>query len=316
LRLVTFEYQNKTAVGALLDSSVIVSLAGAGRSLFSPSKRDRIVEHSTSMLALLSGGEDLRKLAQELIEDVRNAAQRNWEKLLGEAAVLEITAVRLLAPIPRPPKIVAVGLNYMDHCREQKVDAPDRPILFAKFSTSVIGPDEAISWAPSVTATVDYEAELAVIIGKRAKAVRAEYAQEYIAGYTALNDVSARDLQFGDGQWVRGKSLDTFCPLGPALVTPDEVPDPQDLLIQCQVNEKLLQDSSTSEMIFRIPELIAFITEGMTLEPGDIIATGTPHGVGVFRQPQIFLQDGDVVTVNIEKVGELRNRVSIVKPVV
>lgn len=316
MRLVTFEYQNKTAVGVVLDSGAIVSLADAGRSLLSPSKRDRIVEHSTSMLALLSGGKDLRKLAQELIDDVRDAAQRDWEKLLCEAAVLERTAVRLLAPIPRPPKIVAVGLNYMDHCREQKVDPPARPILFAKFPTSVIGPDEVISWAPSVTATVDYEAELAVIIGKRAKAMRAEYAQEYIAGYTALNDVSARDLQFGDGQWVRGKSLDTFCPLGPALVTPDEVPDPQDLLIKCQVNEKLLQDSSTSEMIFKIPELIAFITEGMTLEPGDIIATGTPHGVGVFRQPQIFLQDGDVVTVNIEKVGELRNRVSIVKPVV
>lgn len=268
------------------------------------------------MLAFLSGGEDLRKLAQELIEHVGNAAQRDWEKLRCEGALLERTAVRLLAPIPHPPKIVAVGLNYMDHCREQKVDAPDRPILFSKFSTSVIGPDEVISWDPSVASKVDYEAELAVIVGKRAKAVSAEHAQEYIAGYTALNDVSARDLQFGDGQWVRGKSLDTFCPLGPALVTPDEVPDPQDLVIQCQVNEELLQDSSTSEMIFKIPELIAFVTEGMTLEPGDVIATGTPHGVGVFRQPQIFLKDGDVVTVKIEKVGELRNRVSVVKPVV
>jgi 2-keto-4-pentenoate hydratase/2-oxohepta-3-ene-1,7-dioic acid hydratase in catechol pathway len=154
---------------------------------------------------------------------------------------------------------------------------------------------------------VDYEAELAVVIGRRARQVSADQALDYVAGYMNCNDVSARDLQFGDGQWVRGKSLDTFCPLGPWLVTRDEVPDPHSLSMRCTVNGAVLQDSTTAEMIFRVPELIEFASRAFTLLPGDVIATGTPDGVGVFRSPQVFLKDGDVVTVGIEGLGELTN---------
>ncbi len=227
----------------------------------------------------------------------------------GEIVSLE--SVELAPPILRPSKIIAIGLNYMDHCVEQKVSPPPYPIMFAKFPTSVLAPGGPVSWDPDLTSQVDYEAELALVIGKRASRVKAKDAFNYIAGYTALNDISARDLQFSDGQWIRGKSLDTFCPMGPWLVTPDEIRDPQNLKIRCAVNGTLLQDSNTSEMIFKIPELIEFITRGITLNPGDVIATGTPHGVGVFREPKIFLKDGDTVEVSIESIGTLRNKVRL-----
>jgi len=216
--------------------------------------------------------------------------------------------VELLAPIPEPSKVVAVGANYWDHCREASIAPPQQPVLFAKFPTSIVGPDATIEWDPSLTSRVDYEAELAVVIGRRARRVSAEKAFDVIWGYTCANDVTARDLQHGDGQWVRGKSLDTFLPLGPALVTKDEVPDPGNLDILCRVNGTLLQDSRTSEMIFDIPTLIEFITQAFTLLPGDVLLTGTPHGAGAYRKPKVFLSDGDVVEVEIERLGVLRNR--------
>lgn len=218
-----------------------------------------------------------------------------------------LSEVKLLAPIANPTKVVAIGLNYMDHCREQKVEPPKAPLIFTKFSTSIIGPGETIRWDPALTKQVDFEAELAVVIGRTARNVAEAEALDYVAGYTICHDVSARDLQFSDGQWVRGKSLDTFCPLGPYLVTADEVPDPHALAIRCTVNETVLQNSNTSEMIFRIPYLIAYITRAFTLLPGDVITTGTPDGVGVFRNPKIFLKDGDVVTIEIEGLGQLIN---------
>ncbi|MCK6627888.1 MAG: fumarylacetoacetate hydrolase family protein [Anaerolineae bacterium] len=220
---------------------------------------------------------------------------------------LALSEVKLLAPIANPSKVVAIGLNYMDHCREQKVEPPKAPLIFSKFSTAIIGPGEAIRWDPALTSQVDFEAELAVVIGRTARNVTEAEALDYVAGYTICHDVSARDLQFSDGQWVRGKSLDTFCPLGPYLVTTDEVPDPHGLAIRCMVNETVMQNSNTSEMIFRIPYLIAYITRAFTLLPGDVITTGTPDGVGVFRKPKIFLKDGDVVTIEIEGLGQLTN---------
>lgn len=251
--------------------------------------------------------EELLGLGDVGLEYARDAAHR----LGGEqAASVSIDAVRLLAPVRRPGKIVAVGLNYMDHCREQKVQPPKSPILFSKFPNSITDPGGVISWDARLTRKVDFEAELGVVIGRRARGVSAERALEYVAGYTALNDISARDLQFSDGQWVRGKSLDGFCPVGPVLVTRDEIPDPQHLRIRCRVNGTVYQDSNTSEMIFPVPRLIEFIAEGITLEPGDVIATGTPHGVGVFRTPPVYLADGDEVCVDIERIGELRNRCS------
>jgi 5-carboxymethyl-2-hydroxymuconate isomerase len=215
---------------------------------------------------------------------------------------------RLLAPVT-PGKIIAVGQNYMDHIREQGAKPPGIPVLFPKFPTCVIGPGEEIRWPASLTSRVDYEGELAVVIGERASRVPEADALGVVAGYTVANDVSARDLQIGDGQWLRGKGLDTFLPLGPAVVSADEVPDPQDLAIRTRVNGETMQDSSTAEMVFSVAELIAFITEGITLEPGDVVLTGTPHGVGNFRDPQVFLQPGDVVEVEVSGLGVLTNTV-------
>jgi 2,4-didehydro-3-deoxy-L-rhamnonate hydrolase len=217
--------------------------------------------------------------------------------------------VVLRAPVPRPGKIIAVGLNYRDHSMEAGAKAPPTtPILFAKFTTSISGPGDAIV-IPVGDSRVDYEAELAVVIGRKGKAISAADALQYVAGYMPLNDVSARTWQFADKQWVRGKSCDTFCPIGPCLTTRDEVPDPHALSICARVNGTTLQDSNTSKMIFRVPELIEFISAAITLEPGDIIATGTPEGVGVFRTPPTFLKPGDIVEIEIQNLGLLRNPV-------
>lgn len=215
--------------------------------------------------------------------------------------------VTVLAPLRRPGKIIAVGLNYLDHCQEQNLTPPERPTLFTKFTTSIIAPGEVIRWDPSLTQQVDYEAELAVIIGRTARRVPASAAYDYVFGYTCLNDVTARDLQKGDGQWVRGKSLDTFCPLGPVIVTSDEIIDPHGLAIRTWVNDELRQQSNTNQLIHTVPALIAFCSAAFTLEPGDIITTGTPGGVGVYRTPPSFLQPGDHVAVEIDAIGRLEN---------
>jgi 2-keto-4-pentenoate hydratase/2-oxohepta-3-ene-1,7-dioic acid hydratase in catechol pathway len=214
----------------------------------------------------------------------------------------------LLPPVPNPSKVVAIGLNYRDHCREQGVESPKTPLLFAKFPSALIGADAEVVWNPDLATKVDLEAELGVVIGARAHRVPEAEALGCVLGYTIINDVTARDLQFGDGQWVRGKSLDTFCPAGPWIVTTDEIPDPHTLAISSSVDGTAWQDSSTSEMIFRIPFLISFISQGITLEPGDLIATGTPAGVGVFHKPPRYLQDGETISVRIERIGELRSR--------
>jgi 2-keto-4-pentenoate hydratase/2-oxohepta-3-ene-1,7-dioic acid hydratase in catechol pathway len=211
-------------------------------------------------------------------------------------------------PIDRPWKIVCVGLNYRDHAEEQGVDLPKAPLLFAKWPNTLIGPGEPIV-LPAESREVDYEAELGVVIGTTAKHVGETDALDHVRGYIPLNDVSARDLQFADKQWTRGKSPDTFCPVGPKLVPREEVDDPQALAIRCVLNGETLQDSSTSQMIFSVAEIIAYVSRVITLEPGDLIATGTPAGVGVFRDPKILLKDGDEVTVEIEGLGALTNPV-------
>ncbi|HQZ81896.1 MAG TPA: fumarylacetoacetate hydrolase family protein [Pyrinomonadaceae bacterium] len=226
----------------------------------------------------------------------------------GAVQLFEREEIRLEAPIQRPGKIVCVGLNYRDHAEESGMAIPTSPIIFSKFSTAVIGPDAAIE-LPEDSSEVDYEAELAVVIGRRAKSVSASDAMSYVFGYTNFNDVSARDMQFADGQWQRGKSCDTFAPMGEFIATPDEIVDPHDLRISFRLNGETLQDSSTGQMIFRIPELIEFISKTITLEPGDLIATGTPPGVGFARTPKVFLRDGDFAEVEIEGLGVLRNSV-------
>ena len=212
-----------------------------------------------------------------------------------------------LAPVPRPGKVVAIGRNYRAHTEEQGIDPPPAPLIFSKWPSSVVGHGTAIRWSAELTAQVDFEAELAVVIGRAARRVTVDEALDHVLGYTCLNDVSARDLQFGDGQWTRGKSLDTFCPMGPVLVTADEIGDPHDLEISCSVGSERLQHANTSQMYFTVAEIISHCSAAFTLEPGDVIATGTPGGVGVFREPPRFLSDGDRVSVEIERIGRLEN---------
>jgi len=212
------------------------------------------------------------------------------------------------APVPRPGKVVCIGMNYRDHAREIGLGLPNAPTIFSKFSSCVIAPGEPVVM-PAGSAQVDYEAELAVVMGRRATQVAADRAYEYVLGYTAFNDVTARDFQFGDLQWQRGKSCDTFAPIGPSIVTTDEIPDPHTLRITLTLNGTVMQDSNTGRLIFRVPELIEFITRTITLEPGDVIATGTPAGVGFARKPPAFLETGDVMEVGIERIGLLGNPV-------
>jgi 2-keto-4-pentenoate hydratase/2-oxohepta-3-ene-1,7-dioic acid hydratase in catechol pathway len=210
--------------------------------------------------------------------------------------------------ITPPGKIVCVGLNYLDHAEESGQDLPKAPLLFAKWPNTLIGDGEPIV-LPAEATEVDYEAELGVVIATRARRVSEAQALDHVAGYICVNDVSARDLQFGDGQWTRGKSPDTFCPVGPSLVPRERIDDPQKLAIRCILNGETMQDSTTAQMIFSVAEIIAYVTRTVTLEPGDLIATGTPAGVGVFRDPKVLLKDGDEVTVEIEGVGTLTNPV-------
>jgi 2-keto-4-pentenoate hydratase/2-oxohepta-3-ene-1,7-dioic acid hydratase in catechol pathway len=213
-----------------------------------------------------------------------------------------------MLPIDRPQKIVCVGLNYRDHAEEQGVALPERPLLFAKWPNTLVGPGDPIR-LPSISDEVDYEAELGVVIGERVSRASTDTALEAVRGYVCANDVSARDVQFSDKQWVRGKSFDTFCPVGPALVPASDVPDPQALGIRAILNGQVMQDSSTANMVFGVAEIVSFVSEAITLEPGDLILTGTPAGVGVFRDPKVLLQPGDEITIEIEGLGSLTNPV-------
>ncbi|MDI6857557.1 MAG: fumarylacetoacetate hydrolase family protein [Dehalococcoidia bacterium] len=302
MRLCNFYQRDAVRVGAVANEWIVdleraAKAAGASRW---PSGAD--------MKGLLETGPAALDEARRLTDYVAQRLESGeGELLLSEGLLLPAAETRLAAPVPNPSKVVAIGLNYRDHAREQGARIPDRPIIFAKFPTSVIGPGDEIVWDPALTEQVDYEAELAFVIGRAARNVPPEHAYDYIAGYTCLDDVSARDLQFGDRQWVRGKSLDTFCPIGPVLVTTDEIADPHNLRIRALLNGEVMQDSNTSELIFGVPELVAFISRAFTLLPGDVVATGTPHGVGMFRDPPVFMKDGDRIVIEIEGIGRLEN---------
>ncbi|MBZ9761680.1 fumarylacetoacetate hydrolase family protein [Mesorhizobium sp. CA8] len=212
-------------------------------------------------------------------------------------------------PIALPGKIICVGLNYKDHAAEAKVALPERPLLFAKWSNSLVGDGDAIM-LPGTSRCVDFEAELGVVVGRRARNVDAKDALNLISGYLCVNDISARDVQVEDVQWTRGKSFDTFCPIGPALVPASAIKDPQKLAIKLTLNGQAMQDSNTANMVFGVAELIEFISRDITLEPGDLIATGTPGGVGYYKDPRVSLKRGDIVQVEIEDVGVLTNTVT------
>lgn len=282
MKLVTFSENDQEFVGAVIDNRV----ANLNHLLDDP---------SLTMIDLIERGQSNIKKIEERLSDS------------GEAFSVNLDEVVLKAPLPNPGKVVCVGLNYMDHCREQNVEPPKAPLIFSKWSSCVVGHGEDVI-LPMESKQVDYEAELGVIIGKEGKNIAEDNVFDHIFGYVIVNDISARDVQFADGQWARGKSYDTFAPCGPYLVTADEVNDPQSIAVQCTVNDTVLQDSNTNEMIFTIKEIIAYLSKGFTFEPGDLLSTGTPNGVGVFREPQVFLEDGDEVIVEIEGLGTLKNR--------
>ena len=274
-------------VGAVVDEGVVsLPEAGAATGIDLPS----------TLTALLTV-ENWREKAELAVQSAVDA----------DRAIYAPESLDTAAPVTDPEKVVAIGLNYSKHADEGGEDIPDVPLVFSKFPSTIVGPGDAIEWDPALTEAVDYEGELVAVIGEEARNVSEDEALEYVAGYTVGNDVSARDLQLSDEQWVRGKSLDTFAPMGPHLLTPDEIDDVTDLDIWTAVNGERLQDSNTDHLIFPISELIAFCSRSFTLKPGDVIFTGTPDGVGYFRDPQVLLADGDEVTVGVEGVGELTN---------
>jgi 2-keto-4-pentenoate hydratase/2-oxohepta-3-ene-1,7-dioic acid hydratase in catechol pathway len=233
-----------------------------------------------------------------------------WAKSQFEArsGLLSLDALELGPPVPDPDKIICLGVNYREHAAEAQQELPAVPMFFAKFRNSLIGPTSPIL-LPRASTQVDYEGELAVIIGQRCKEVAEQDALQYVAGYTIMNDVSARDVQMQTSQWTAGKALDTFAPMGPGIVLASSIPNPQTLTLTTRVNEQVVQHDTTANMVFSVASTIAFLSSLMTLEPGDIIATGTPSGVGFKRTPPLFLHDGDVVEVEIERIGRIRNPV-------
>jgi len=248
------------------------------------------------------------EISNRAIIQLSQTEQSQFETAAQELAKSNgMVGVLLGPPIPDPDKIICLGLNYKRHAEEAQLKIPEVPMLFAKYRNTLNGPTSPIV-LPAVSKEVDYEAELAVVIGKRGKDIPVGSALEHVAGYMAFHDVSARDIQMRTSQWLSGKTLDTFAPCGPALVI-NEISDPQNLNISTRLNGETVQNSNTKDMIFSVAESIAYISSLMTLEPGDIIATGTPEGVGFKRTPPIFLKDGDVVEVEVEKIGTLRNPV-------
>ncbi len=260
-------------------------------------------------------GDSLQPIAPESLppaEELSRLGAASVEQTGATALILEdpipLQGVQLLAPIPRPSKIICIGTNYRAHAAEHGVAVPDYPEVFAKFPSALANPGGAVSVNPADPAT-DYEGELCVVIGRRAKGLGRENALDAVAGYTVANDVSARTWQLRVSQWVMGKTFDTFCPIGPWLATPEAVPDPQALRLQTHLNGDLVQDASTLDMVFPVAELIAYLSEVMTLEAGDLILTGTPEGVGFHRRPQRFLTPGDVISVSIASIGTLTNHI-------
>jgi 2-keto-4-pentenoate hydratase/2-oxohepta-3-ene-1,7-dioic acid hydratase in catechol pathway len=281
MRIVTFQLDGQTAPGVVVGSDVVYDLSGAGFS---------------TVLDFIEAGASGLKTAQEFVGTKPDAAKHPLAK------------VKLLAPIPTPRKLICVGLNYLDHAKETNSEIPKVPTIFNKFATAVIAAGENIV-LPKVSKAPDYEAEFAFVIGTGGRHIKAEDWRKHIFGYTIVNDVSARDYQRATTQWLMGKTFDTFAPMGPWIVTDDEIDDPHNLDISLEINGEVLQNSNTRELIFKIPDLIAFLSSVFTLQPGDIISTGTPAGVGVARDPQRFLRPGDDVVVKIPEIGQLRNPV-------
>jgi len=295
MRLVTYESDKKWRAGVIVDDNVVDSTAAA------------LAAEIDFDSDWISNRQIIRLNPDQRSQFERAALAAGADVHPSDLDVFPIENARFGPPIPDPDKIICLGLNYKSHAEEAGFAPPKVPILFAKYRNALTGPTSPII-LPNLSEEIDYEAELAVVIGKRCRNIAAEKALDHVAGYMAFNDVSARDLQFRTGQWLSGKTLDTFAPCGPALVI-NEIIDPQNLNISTRVNGQALQQSNTRNMIFSVAETLSYISQLMTLEPGDIIATGTPEGVGFKRNPPIFLRHGDIVEVEIEKIGTLRNPV-------
>ncbi len=279
MKIVTFSAGRKISTGVLRADGALIDVSAAG-----------------DALTLLSDRAARAKAAQL-------AAAKNARPVKG---------YKLRAPIA-PPALICIGLNYMDHVIESNAKVPERPVVFGKFNNTLANPGDTITWHQDASAEVDYEAELGVVIGKKAYRVSEAKALSYVGGYTCVNDISAREIQRTDsgGQWTLGKTFDGFCPIGPVLLTADEVKDPQNLAIKCILNGVTVQNSNTREMIFGVARLISHLSHFMTLQPGDLIATGTPPGVGMGRTPKLWLKNGDVCTIEVEKIGTLTNKMRV-----
>jgi acylpyruvate hydrolase len=287
MKLVTFVHKDTLHIGALRNG------AGSG-SVIDLNRADPSLP--TDMTVLLRSGPAALKKASAALNGATPADTH------------DLASVTLQAPVPRPEKIICIGLNYRDHAAEANQEIPDVPTIFSKFANAVTGPRAPII-IPRVSERVDYEGELAFVIGRRGRYIPEEQALAHVAGYMAFNDVSARDFQMRTSQWTIGKTFDSFAPMGPALVTADEIPDPHRLDIRVSIGDEVLQASNTRHLIFSIPQLVAYLSQVMTLEPGDVVATGTPAGVGFARRPPRFLRPGDVIRVEIEGLGALENPV-------
>ena len=281
MRLVTFRRGGNASEPGVLRDREVVALSGLG---------------FPDLLSFIRGGARAQTRA------------RAWVAEAPADSIVPLESIQLMAPLPRPPKVICVGLNYRDHAEETNMPIPSVPTIFAKFPTAVIGPDASIV-LPKSSTRPDYEAELAFVIGEGGRHIPASEWRRHVLGYTMFNDVSSRDYQMATSQWMMGKTFDTFAPLGPWIVTADEIADPHALDISLTLNGVRMQNSNTRNLIFRIPELIAFLSSVFTLEPGDVVSTGTPSGVGFARKPPVYLQPGDEVIVRIEGLGELRNPV-------
>jgi 2-keto-4-pentenoate hydratase/2-oxohepta-3-ene-1,7-dioic acid hydratase in catechol pathway len=281
MRFITFKRPGGAPEAGVLVRDQVVSISGAGFS---------------SMLAVLAGGAGAK------------AKIENWTYHPPGGSTFPLSSVRLLAPVPRPGKLICVGLNYRDHAIESKMEIPKVPTIFSKFPSAVISAGDPIV-LPKNSTQPDYEAEFAFVIGLGGRHIQAADWEQHVFGYTIINDVSARDFQMATSQWLMGKTFDTFAPMGPHLVTADEIKDPHALDISLRINGEVLQQSNTRELIFKIPQLVAYLSSVVTLEPGDVVSTGTPAGVGYARKPPRFLQPGDEVVISVAQVGELRNPV-------
>ncbi|KAG9488868.1 hypothetical protein GDO78_005064 [Eleutherodactylus coqui] len=286
MRLIQFQSSTSAGrrIGLELDGERVIDLNAFDSSL------------PCGMREFLEGGDAALQIAKRALDSGQH--------------ILSRSQLSILAPITNPEKVICIGMNYVDHCQEQNVPVPKEPIIFSKFPSTIVGPYDSIV-LPAESQEVDWEVELAFVIGKKGKNIKVEDAMEHVAGYTVAHDVSARDWQMkrNGKQWLLGKTFDTFCPLGPALVTKDSISDPHGLGIRCRVNGKLVQDSNTNQMVFRTEALIAWVSQFVTLNPGDVFLTGTPPGVGVFRKPPVFLKAGDVVECEIDELGVISNPV-------